>query len=236
VWGSRYAHLGALVAGHRRLHMHGGNAGRWPAGGILSSMPCLEELEVHEPMGLHVDSLLEDAAGCSRLCSILVQGSKQYNKCLEGLTAAGLAALAAGACRGTLQRVLLHHRGGNLPVASAVPLLQMPGLQEAVLTLGEEEWRTPRMEAVNVPDNLPAPALLCSKLQQALQGVGLQGVPQETASSSRAQMWDDDVSGWHGDTRFVKAQLLVQGGVLLRWMFVDQLSRRHYSPYSADFL
>jgi hypothetical protein len=75
-------------------------------------------------MGLALESMLKDAAGCSRLRSILVQGSEQYTGVVSRSSyydarGTGLEALAAGACRGTLEALAAGACRGTLEALAA---------------------------------------------------------------------------------------------------------------------
>ncbi len=58
---------------------------------------------------------------------------------------------------------------------------------------------------------LPEPEVLCSKLQEGLQG--LRVVVQKPATSSTGQMWDEPEGREQGEYRFVQAELLVDDKV-----------------------
>ncbi len=111
----------------------------WPTG-TLSSMPCLEEFELGNTEIVDVDGLLEDAAGCSRLRSLVLRCLDSPGHLLLTYSGAGLQALAAGACSSSLEHVVLQTRDVAAPVEATVPLLQLPQLQRAELSLG---WSGP---------------------------------------------------------------------------------------------
>jgi hypothetical protein len=82
----------------------------WPPQELLSSLPQLRRLVLLDPPCASLDALLADAAGCAGLEELEVQistGYCEYDGEPEPLTGAGLAALAAGACSGSLRRVVL---------------------------------------------------------------------------------------------------------------------------------
>jgi hypothetical protein len=133
-----------------RSGLDGGCSGAgWPQG-LLSSMPRLRKLHFYEPPCPKLDELLADAAGCPQLedLEVLIYMGDHQRGCLSG---AGLAALAAGACAGSLRRLVLDtqlsaqhdcgedfmlNEGVSFGMARAAPLLApgaLPALRELQL-------------------------------------------------------------------------------------------------------
>jgi hypothetical protein len=85
----------------------------WPAG-VLSSMPQLRTVRLEGMRCRGFDAPMQDAAGCPQLEALAVELATWCDKTghkerlQEPTIGAGLAALAGGACRGTLRRLVLY--------------------------------------------------------------------------------------------------------------------------------
>ncbi len=165
----------------------------WPAG-TLRSMPCLEELKLVQVSSLDLDGLLADAAGCSQLRSVKVGAgidAEEPEEMLSGIfkhTGAGLAALAAGACRGSLERVVLRTGHTGVPLSSAAAVLQLPALQEAVLSLRDSTWP----KECEPGSKLQHVELLHTQVQQQLQAAGMDVAPVgQISEQSVYTVWEE---------------------------------------------
>jgi hypothetical protein len=93
-------------------------------------MPCLRLLHLGGCTRLGLDELLADAAGCPELQELEVAySSDPYNEMLQLQEEdPGLAALAGGACRGQLRRLVLAPPGsqgkGGIPLGHVAALLR----------------------------------------------------------------------------------------------------------------
>lgn len=137
----------------------------WPAG-VLSSIPRLQALQLvlaSQPGGL--PAVVEDAAQCAQLQQLLLELEVVSWDLPRTVSGAYLAQLATGACRSSLQRVLLHTTRA------------MSNLKELRLNNG----RAARSQAVSFQgDARGAPAgrrLPCP----ARAGAGRAGAPQQPA-------------------------------------------------------
>jgi hypothetical protein len=134
--GSNVAELAAALGGVtnlRRLRAAArGDAGReWP-GGLLARLPQLQALDLtvaQQDLG----DLLADVAQCGGLTELRVMAGPSD----EGAVAevAGLAALAAGPCGGSLQVLTLWQAAGEAGEAVQVLAGHMPALRSALLGL-----------------------------------------------------------------------------------------------------
>jgi hypothetical protein len=153
---------------------------QWPAAGPLSSMPQLRRVVLVGDAGCEDwDVLLRDAAGCARLQQLLVapdwawrhvdtelkgSGEEPAQPPAQGwMTRAGLEALAAGACSGSLRQLSLEHSARpiwvdgarQLPAFSPADVARLlggalPSLQALVVDLrlaAGSGWRQPAAAA-----------------------------------------------------------------------------------------
>jgi hypothetical protein len=159
---------------------------QWPQG-LLGGIPRLRQVRLTDPACSSVDDLLADAAGCAQLeelevvmestSLVVTLGDEQ-----QALMGAGLAALAAGACRHTLRRLVLDtHLESHLISMDADPeneLLLAPSYTlDACFTVDSaaqllQPGALPRLQELQLDLKLQGgPAAAAAGRQQLQEGV-----------------------------------------------------------------
>lgn len=198
---------------------------RW-AERSLSSVPCLEEVEV-QLMSLDAElaEILADAAGCSKLRRVVLKRNDMY---AQVLGEHAVAALVGGACKQSLEMLSL--QGASIPLATAVPLLkQLPALKEAVLEL---QWQRPALPA-DLPGEQRAAALY-GQLVLLVQQAGCAVAPAAgPAVAQVGRVYKVPVPAMYKglDTyRRVDEVVVMVEGTLLRCMLVERGTREQLGP------
>jgi hypothetical protein len=152
----------------------------------LSSMPRLRLLHLRGCTRLGLDKLLSDAAGCPELQELEVLhigelcAQRQLKE--EAVTGSGLAALAGGACRGRLRRLVLV-APGSLGGGRGFPICQVAAL------LGD--GGCPQLEYLELHVQLDLGALVGLQLEQpsAVEVVAADVGVQQVDEAGMLQGW-----------------------------------------------
>lgn len=194
---SSFAHL---LTGHSALcsltlqDSQGADAS-WPPG-CLSSLISLELLSLDLASSLDLDALLTAASACVKLRQLHVKAASY-----ESATGTGLEALAAGACRDSLEVVDIKETRQPLLLRCAVPLLKLASLQRAALCL---RWHGPS-------STMPRAAALL----QRLQAEGLQPVIEEMAEDDEVyDVYSESCWPQYSRMRLVHVRMRVNSMVL----------------------
>jgi hypothetical protein len=142
----------------------------WPAG-VLSSMPQLRTVRLEGMRCRGIDALLQDAAGCPQLEALQVRlatfcsETMHKERLQEPATDAGLAALAGGACRDTLRRLVLDTQAwsfGRVRYAfhfkrrqQAPPMRPDPGASFSVAAVAQLLGALPQLQELQADVQLP---------------------------------------------------------------------------------